>query len=297
MKILRIFVVLIFVVIAMSMVSFMSESARGHDGTEPSGITILIIGGTARTANELIPQALWRGHEVIALARRPYRVRYAAHPRLTVVKGDVYDKASIEAALSGNGREVVISVYGSRQDPSVPTPETDIYSQGTTNIIEAMKAKGNTRLFVTTSMAAPHVAERGYTAESPAPVDDRIWLYNLRGPYLDMLKMEQITRNSGLDYIILRPGQLLVEPARGNLKLAVDGEQVPSQRVVSYADFAAWILDQVESDAFLYKTVSTYSDIKMSDVPGTDFESAVKDRRAAKAQADADLARDALNAQ
>ncbi len=277
------------------LVQVFSTGAVAHDGTEPSGVTVVVIGGTARTANDLIPQALWRGHEVVALARRPYRVRYASHPRLTVVKGDVYDKASIEAALSGDGSEVVISLYGGRQDPSIPMPETDIYSQGTTNIIEAMKAKGNTRLIVTTSMAAPHVAER-YTTESTEPVDDRIWLFNLRGPYLDMLKMEGITKASGLDYIIWRPGQLVIEPARGNLLLAVDGEPVPSQRVVTYADSAAWLLDQVESDDFLYKTVSTFSEIKMSDMEGMDFESAVANNKAAMAEAEADLARDAAEA-
>jgi putative NADH-flavin reductase len=272
--------------------TFSPSGSFAHEASEPSGIKIVIIGGTARTANELIPQALWRGHEVVALARRPYRIRHAAHPRLTIVKGDVYDKASLEAALSGDGSEIVISVYGGRQDPSKQTPVADIYSVGTTNLIEAMKAKGNTRLFVTSSMAAPHVLAKGYTAESTEPIDDSIWYFNLRGPYLDMLKMEGITRQSGLDYIVLRPGQLMIEPARGNVQVAVDDEPVPRQRIVTYADFAAWILDQAESDEFLYKTVSTFSEIKMSDVEGTDFETAVADRQAAMAQAEADLARD-----
>jgi putative NADH-flavin reductase len=291
----KLYATAVFCILTVLFAQVFSSDALTHEGTEPSGITVLIIGGTARTANDLIPQALWRGHNVVALARRPYRVRHAPHPRLKVVKGDVYDKASIEAALSGDGSEVVISLYGGRQDPSIPTPITDIYSQGTTNIIEAMKAKGNMRLVVTTSMAAPHVAER-YTNESTELVDERIWLFNLRGPYLDMLKMEEIVKVSGLDYIIWRPGQLIIEPARGDLKLAVDDEPVPSRRVVTYADSAAWILDQVESDDFLYKTVSTFSDIKMSDMEGMDFESAVANRRAAKAEADADLARDAAAA-
>ena len=93
-------------------------SLIAHKETEPPSSKILVVGATARTADELIPQALWRGHEVIALARRPYRVRYAPHPRLTIVKGDVYDQASIEAALSGDGREIILSIYGPRLDPS-----------------------------------------------------------------------------------------------------------------------------------------------------------------------------------
>jgi len=284
-------------VIAIVTAFLAATAAYAHKAGESSSIKIVVIGATARTADDLIPQALWRGHEVVAFARRPYRVRHAPHPRLKVVKGDVYDKASLEAALSGDGSEIMISLYGPRSDPAVAWPETDLMSQGTTNIIEAMKAKGNKRLFVTGSMAAPHVAEKGYTADTPAPVDDNLWLYNMRGPYLDMLKMEDITRESGLDYIILRPGQLLIEPPRGDLKVAVDDEEVPSMRAIMYSDFAAWILDQVESDNFLYKTVSVFSDTKLADVEGTDFESAVKILQEIKAQVDADLAAHAESAE
>lgn len=72
-------------------VTALPNDSLAHSGTEPSGIRIVVIGATARTADELIPQALWRGHEVVAVARRPYRVRFAEHPRLTILEGDVYD--------------------------------------------------------------------------------------------------------------------------------------------------------------------------------------------------------------
>ena len=269
-------------------------TAEAHQGAEPSGVRLVIIGATSRTADELIPQALWRGHEVIAFARRPQRVRHAAHPRLTIAKGDVYDQDSIEAVLTGD--EIVISVYGPRVDPTEEVPETDLMSQGTTNIINAMKKKGNTKLMVTGSMAAERVLDAGFTADTPKTPDitpeNGLWIYNLRGPYLDMLEMEKITKVSGLDYIILRPGQLMIEPPRGDARVAVDDEPIPSQRVIMYADFAAWILDQVESDEYLGKTVSVFSDTPMSEVAGTDFESAVKQLQAIKAQVDADLAAD-----
>ena len=274
--------------------SLVATDLQAHEGTEPSGIKIVVIGATARTANDLIPQALWRGHEVVAFARRPQRVRHAPHPRLTVAKGDVYNRDSIEAVLTGE--EIVISVYGPRVDPTEEVPETDLMSQGTTNIINAMKKKGNTKLMVTGSMAAERVRKAGFTADTPKTDDitpeNGLWIYNLRGPYNDMLKMEEITKQTDLDYIILRPGQLLVEPPRGDVKVAVDDEPVPRQRVIMYSDFAAWILDQVESDEYVGKTVSIFSDTPMSEVAGTDFESAVKELKAIKAQVDADLAAD-----
>ncbi len=271
---------------------------QAHQGTDSSGIKIVVIGATARTADELIPQALWRGHEVIAFARRPYRIRHADHPRLTKLKGDVYDLESIKAALSGDGSEIVVSLYGPRVDPTVGIPETDLMSQGTANIIEAMKAKGNTRLFVTGSMAAPRVWRLGYKADTPPPEnatpESGLWAYNLRGPYNDMRLMEEITRESGLDYIILRPGSLVVEPPRGTARVTVSEDEVPSKRVVMYSDFAAWILDQLASDEFLFKTVSIFSDTLRSELPTQSFESSIAGLRKMKEEAEADLAADAL---
>ena len=267
--------------------------AQAHKKKEASGITIVIIGATSRTAEYMIPQALWRGHEVVALARRPYRIKHAPHERLTIVKGDVYDQASLEAALSGDGSEIVISLYGARVDPTEETPETDLYSQGTTNIINAMKAKGNKKLFVTTSTAMEEVANRGYKADTPKPEGltgaTGLWYYNLRGPYNDMLKMEGIVKESGLDFIIFRPAQLMLEPPRGNLQLTIDTD-TPRRRVIMYSDFAALFLDQLMSDQYIGRALGVYSDTSMDDVEGTDFESAVKNLRAIKKQVEEDLA-------
>ena len=273
-----------------------STTLRAHEPGEPSGKRVVIIGATARTANYMIPQALWRGHEVVALARRPYRVRIQKHPRLTIVKGDVYDQASIEAALSGGDNEIVISIYGPRVDPTIEIPETDLMSQGTTNIINAMKAKGNRRLFVTTSTAMQEVVRRGYKADTPKPegvtAASGLWFYNLRGPYNDMLKMEGIVKESGLDFIIFRPVQLMEEPPRGNFLLTVNTE-TPNRRVIMYPDFAAVMLEQVSSNQYIGDTIGVYSNTSMDDVENVDFDTAVRKLRAMKAEVDADLAADA----
>ena len=254
-------------IIAVSMVLlaglFAPEPIRAHEPGKPSGVRILVIGATSRTANELIPQAIWRGHEVIAFARRPHRVRFVEHERLRIVKGDVYDQSTIEAALSGEGDEIVITLVGPRPAPGEEIPEMNLMSMGTTNIINAMRAKGNTRLIATSSTAVQEIAKLGYKADTPRPegltAPGDLWFYLMRGPYNDMLKMEGIARNSGLDFIILRPGLMLTEPAFGDIKLAVDAE-TPGQRMISYADFAAYILDQLDSDKYVGTTVGVYSD-------------------------------------
>ena len=66
-------------------------------------------------------------------------------------------------------------------------------------------------------------------------------------------------RNSELDFTILRPSQLMPEPPRDDLKIIVDAD-APHFTLITYADFAAWILGQAQSDQYTGHTVGIYSD-------------------------------------
>src|SRR5437773_7705024 len=67
---------------------------------------IVLIGATANSAPAFFQQAFALGYEVVGIARRPEAVT-VTDKRLAVVKGDVLDEKSIEAALRGD--EVVVS--------------------------------------------------------------------------------------------------------------------------------------------------------------------------------------------
>lgn len=229
---------------------FFSSCTDAPNNARPA---LVIIGATAQTAETLIPLALDRGYPVIGIARRPEAVALR-HDRLTVLKGDVYDRGSIEAALTGT--EIVISLVGPRVDVSQPIPEMDLFSTGYTNIIAAMKTKGNSRLLATSSNGAQKVM-----LDPPgenAPRADH-WLWQIRGIYNDMRLMESIVSDSGLDFTILRPGQLMPEPARQDLKIVVDA-QAPELRLITYADFALFILDEVAAAQHVGHAVGLYSD-------------------------------------
>jgi putative NADH-flavin reductase len=59
-----------------------------------------MVGATGGTGRQLVAQALRRGHVVTALASDPSALRIE-HPQLRVVRGDVLDYPSVEAALQG----------------------------------------------------------------------------------------------------------------------------------------------------------------------------------------------------
>ncbi|MBL8630075.1 MAG: NAD(P)H-binding protein [Rhodospirillaceae bacterium] len=236
---------------------------------------IVLIGATAQSAPEVIKQALEQGRKVTALARRPDDVTGKGHANLTIIKGDVRDQASIESALTG--KEVVISLIGPRVDPRVEVEFMDLYTVGTANIAAAMKKKGNKKLLVTSSVGAEHVV-----TEKPKSTDLRdMWLWNARKLYADMAAMEKMMPGLGLQYIILRPGFMIDRPQANNLKIAVDDKSPKGAGpIITFADFAAFILAQVDSDQYNSKAVSLFSDEQSEWGKNLDFNALLKKREA-----------------
>ncbi|GCD93153.1 NAD(P)-dependent oxidoreductase [Embleya hyalina] len=80
---------------------------------------IAILGSTGPTGRLLVARAVERGHDVVALARRPERIEVPAAANLRVVRADVTDAGTVAAAVEG--ADVVISALGitKKQDPAI----------------------------------------------------------------------------------------------------------------------------------------------------------------------------------
>jgi putative NADH-flavin reductase len=218
---------------------------------------IALIGATARSGRVIIQQALDAGYEVTGLARTPSKLGFE-HENLTMVQGDVRDVATLKAALTG--AEVVICMVGmpAPTDPKAPIGEVDLYTVMGAKLIAAMQDKGNQRLIMASSTGVEHMVPREATEPEGDTMSDA-WRFNARFLYNDMADMETQIRESGLDYVLLRPGFMVEEPARNDLQFAVDGG-TPKQRTITYEDFAAFTLEQVAGDEYLNKAVGVYSD-------------------------------------
>jgi len=94
-----------------------------------------------------VDRALERGQVVTALARNPAKL---ADPggRLRVVKGDVLDPSSLDAAVEG--QDAVLSALGNRGDRSSP----GFLGDGIANVIAAMDRKGVRRLVAVSAFGA-----------------------------------------------------------------------------------------------------------------------------------------------
>jgi len=73
-------------------------------------LDIVIYGATGEVGSHAVREALDRGHRVIAVSRKPAKVEMH-HPNLSIVKGDLLDKASVVKTVAGKD-VVVLSVRG-----------------------------------------------------------------------------------------------------------------------------------------------------------------------------------------
>jgi putative NADH-flavin reductase len=200
---------------------------------------LLIIGSTGGTGRRLVAEALERGHDVTAFARRPEKLALE-HERLRVVRGDVVDSPSVETAV--RGQDAVLCALGHRRwfYPN------RILSDGTRNIVRAMESLGVRRLVCETSLGVGDSVGRLGPWYTLIVIPFILPLY-----FWDKRRQEDVIRASSLDWIIVRPGVLTGGPKRGKVR---HGRRVGSWLWtvrVSRADVADFMLDQVTDDTYL----------------------------------------------
>lgn len=205
---------------------------------------LVVFGATGGTGRGLVGQALRAGHRVVALARRPGALE-VRHPRLRVVRGDVLDPATLAEPVAG--ADAVLSALGIGYSRAATT----VYSEGTANIVTAMRAGGVRRLLVvsTTSMAPPP-----WTEPVQALLVRGLLHPMLRRPYADMRAMEETVRTSGLDWTLVRAARLTGGPGTGRYRTAVDG-RLRGGWSISRADLASHLLAATDDPRVIRRTV------------------------------------------
>lgn len=82
---------------------------------------LTVLGATGATGRELVRQALGRGHDVTAVARRPSNIDAPESDRLTRVAADVLDREAVDRALTS--ARIILSGLGisGKEPPGVLT--------------------------------------------------------------------------------------------------------------------------------------------------------------------------------
>jgi uncharacterized protein YbjT (DUF2867 family) len=244
--------------VSSSVDAFQSTFIRGSSSSalpavqSPSALcmkTIAVIGASGLTSQECIYQALKDGNSVIGLTRNPANVivpqgsggvgagETITDDKLTMIAGDVTNQADVNKVFASGDIDGVIIALGGKTADVGETMLTD----GTNNVITAMKDKGVTRMAVVTSIGAGD-------SENQAPFFFKVLMWTaMKKIFTDKNNQEEATRNSGLEYCIVRPGGLTVDAPTGVINV-IDGEAGSIPR----ADVAQFCLDAVLVDEFPY---------------------------------------------
>ncbi len=203
---------------------------------------LLVIGSTGGTGREIVRQALEQGHHVTAFARNPASVKIR-HDRLTVVQGNVLDPASVEKAVKG--QDAVLSALGHKRF-FLPS---SILSKGTANIIDAMKKHHVRRIICETTLGISDARWKLglYYTLFVIPVIT-FWYFR------DKVKQERLIKESGLEWTIVRPGQLTNGKQRGKYKHGPDVGSYLLTVSISRADVADFMLKQLTDKKYLHQT-------------------------------------------
>ncbi|KMO44171.1 flavin reductase [Methylobacterium tarhaniae] len=202
---------------------------------------ILVLGATGGTGRLIVAQSLARGYDVTALVRSPGKAK--SLPGAKLVVGDARDPKVLREAL--RGRDAVVSALGT---PASPLREVTLLSEVTRTLVGAMRDDGVARLVAVTGIGAGDSRGHGGFA-----FDRLILPLLLRHVYADKDRQEDIVRQSGLDWVLVRPTVLSNKPGRGAVRALVDLAGFHGGSVAR-EDVARFVLDQVETDAWIGRT-------------------------------------------
>ncbi len=204
-----------------------------------AGLRLLVVGATGGTGRKLVEQAVQRGYHVTALARNPSKLEIA-HPRLTVMQGDVMDYTSLEPAL--RGQHAVVCALGHKRWFST----NRILSEGTRNLLRAMEAHAVARLICETSLGVGSSSGRMGLYYTLLVIPFILPLY-----FYDKVRQEKAVAASQVDWVIVRPGALIDAAPRGVSRHGAGVGSFLWTVRISRADVASFMLDQLTDVRYL----------------------------------------------
>ena len=204
-------------------------------------MNIAIMGANGGIGRQSVEMALEAGHRVTAILRNPANLPLR-HPSLEVVKGDVMHPASFERYLEN--KDVVISALGVKSNGP-----TTLYSRGNSLLLDAMKKKGICRIFFISASAIEISPLLPFYVRWVARyVVQKI----LRNMYNDLRIMEQLVKDSDMDWTIMRPPRLTNKPVTGHYRFAVNGF-LKNCLSISRTDLAHFMIHNIHNEK-TYKT-------------------------------------------
>jgi uncharacterized protein YbjT (DUF2867 family) len=236
--------VLLLAMTAISMLAAASAQAAPRSGSGESAAVVLVAGATGGTGQEVVEQALARGLRVRALVRDEAKARMLFGDRVQYAVGDVREPRTLKRAVKGVGQ--VISALGAnvQRDPE-NSPELVDYA-GVKALAEAAKAAGVSQFILVSSMGVTHPDH-----QTNAMIGN-ILSWKLKG--------EDAVRATGINYTIVRPGELTNEPGGRRGVRITQGDPPNGEGAISRSDVASVLVSAIGREDLYGKTFEVVGD-------------------------------------
>jgi putative NADH-flavin reductase len=208
-------------------------------------------GGIGRHALDL---ALAAGHTVTAVVRDPSTLPDDVH----TVTADLLTASPEILQNAIAGADAVLSGLGPRK-----MSQAGVTSKGTAAIIEAMKATDVRRLVIVSAAPIGTVASPANPNPPKRDPGDGLLTRNLMTPivkralrvhYADLAIVEDMLRESGLNWTSIRPPRLTDKKPTGKYRTAI-GQNLRGGLTVSRADVADLLLRVLDQPETIRRTV------------------------------------------
>jgi putative NADH-flavin reductase len=202
-------------------------------------MNLAIFGATGGTGRQLVEQALEEGHTVTVLVRNPAAFPIQ-HERLSLVQGDVRDRARVETVVAG--QDAILSALGTNQRGPV-----SICTDGVERMLTAMNSSQVRRLLV---VSAYGVAESHHRN-----------LYNLlvwtsmKEKMLDKERMEKLLEHSDVQWTLIRPPALTNGPRTQHYHTGTD-LRISATSHISRTDVADFMLRSIDDTSTVGKALT-----------------------------------------
>ncbi len=195
---------------------------------------LALFGATGGTGEQIAQQALAAGHTVSVLVRDPAKLK-PQDAKLIVITGNVLTQADVDKTVAGTDA-VVCTLGNTSHNPEM------VVSRGTQHVITAMQQQGIRRLLVVSSLGV------GDSKQNLSLTMRLLMRTFLRKVLKDKEAQEELVRNSGLIWTIVRPGGLTDDARTGSYQVGVDSTL---RGRVSRADVADFVLRELTRNEFI----------------------------------------------
>jgi len=159
-------------------------------------VRVLVTGASGFVGGFTVAELLRRGHEVLALVRRPG----SEPPGTRAVRGDLLDAGSLACTLADAAPECVVHLaaeIGSQRD-GARLERVNVEGMG--NFVEACRTSGGPKVVFCSTVVTGDAGGRLLDEATPLPVQTPYGASKQRG--------EAMLGESGLDVAIIRPGHI-----------------------------------------------------------------------------------------